>query len=178
MTESEGEGWLVLRAQSGDREALDALLEAARRTLKRYVLGMVGDVSSADDVLQETLVRIYRKLQWLDDPALFRPWAFRIASREAFRSLAKRRQAQLRDADDSVLDDIPAAMPDPPQPGELARLLEHASPASRAVLLLHYQDDLTISEVAAVLGISPGTVKSRLAYGLRTLRQAPRERAR
>lgn len=178
MTESEGEGWLVLRAQSGDREALDALLGQARGMLKRYVLGMVGDAASADDVLQETLVRIYRKLQWLDDPALFRPWAFRIASREAFRSLAKRRQAQLRDADDSFLDEIPAAVPDPPQPKELERLLEHASPASRAVLLLHYQDDLTISEVAAVLGISPGTVKSRLAYGLRTLRQARRETAR
>ena len=168
----------MLRAQSGDREALDALLERARRSLQRYVLGMVGDPSAADDVLQETLVRIYRKLSWLDDPALFRPWAFRIASREAFRALARRRQAQARDTDDSSLDDIPAVMPDRPEPGELARLLEKASPASRAVLLLHYEDDLTINEVAAVLGISAGTVKSRLAYGLRTLRQTRGETTR
>ena len=175
MDESHREEWLVLRAQSGDREALDALLESARRSLQRYVLGMVGDPSAADDVLQETLVRIYRKLSWLDDPALFRPWAFRIASRESFRALAKRRQAQVRDTDDSSLDEMPAVMPPPPEPRELARLLERASPASRAVLLLHYQDDLTINEVAAVLGISTGTVKSRLAYGLRSLRQHQRE---
>ena len=178
MTETEREAWLVLRAQSGDREALDALLDSARSFLQRYVLGMVGDPSSADDVLQETLVRIYRKLQWLDDPALFRPWSFRIASREAFRMLSKRRQAQARETDDSSLDDMPAATSERPQPGELARLIERASPASRAVLLLHYQDDLTIDEVAAVLGISTGTVKSRLAYGLRALRKARTEAAR
>ena len=178
MTDSDREAWLVLRAQSGDREALEALLESARRFLHRYVLGMVGDPSSTDDVLQEALVRIYRKLPWLDDATLFRPWAFRIASREAFRLLAKRRQARGRDTDDSGLDAVPEATPPRPEPGDLERLVERASPASRAVLLLHYQNDLTIDEVAAVLGISPGTVKSRLAYGLRTLRQARREASR
>jgi RNA polymerase sigma-70 factor (ECF subfamily) len=177
MSERDRIPWLVLRAQSGDREALNELLETARRFLHRYVLGLVGDSASAEDTLQEALVRMYRKLPWLDDATLFRPWAFRIASREAFRLLAKRRQAQVRHTDDSSLDELPAVTPEPPQPGELTRLLVAASPASRAVLLLHYQDDLTISEVAAVLGISPGTVKSRLAYGLRTLRQAHREAA-
>jgi RNA polymerase sigma-70 factor (ECF subfamily) len=177
MSETERMAWQVLRAQTGDREALNELLETTRRFLHRYVLGVVGDSSSADDVLQETLVRIYRKLPWLDDAALFRPWAFRIASREAFRIVAKRREAQARDTDDTAIEALPAVIPDPPPPEELGRLLQAASPASRAVLLLHYQDDLTINEVAAVLGISPGTVKSRLAYGLRALRQAYREAA-
>ena len=163
--------WLVLQAQSGDRAALEALLETVQGPLHRYVLGLTGDRSVADDVLQETLVRIYRKLQWLDDPALFRPWAYRIASREAFRSLGRRRRLQEREVDDSALDPVPDIRTTVPEPADLERLIAHASPASRAVLLLHYQDDLTIEEVAAVLGISAGTVKSRLAYGLRRLRQ-------
>lgn len=166
------EGWLVLRAQSGDRPALETLLGDVQPALHRYLLGLIRDRSSADDVLQETLVRIYRKLRWLDDPALFRPWAYRIASREAFRFLARRQKTQARDADEALLDDVPGPAPDPPAPGDLERLIEHASPASRAVLLLHYQDDLTIDEIAAVLGIPAGTVKSRLAYGLQRLRQA------
>lgn len=165
------QAWLVLQAQSGDRMALEALLESMQRPLYRYVLGLTGDRSVADDVLQESLVRIYRKLRWLDDPALFRPWAYRIASREAFRFLERQGKSQGREVDDSALEAMPDVELAVPEPGDLERLISQASPASRAVLLLHYQDDLTIEEVAAVLGVSVGTVKSRLAYGLRRLRQ-------
>lgn len=165
------EAWLVLRAQSGDRPALETLLSGVQSALHRYLLGLTGDGASADDVLQETLFRIYRKLRWLDDPVLFRPWAYRIASREAFRFLARRQRTQARDVDDAILEAVPEPSHDRPASDDLERLIEHASPASRAVLLLHYQDDLTIEEVAGVLGIPAGTVKSRLAYGLQRLRQ-------
>ena len=53
---------------------------------------------------------------------------------------------------------------------ELHSLLDTVSPASRAVMVLHYFEDLTLQEVAAILQLSPGTVKSRLAYGLKCLR--------
>jgi chitodextrinase len=68
----------------------------------------------------------------------------------------------------------PAPPPDT-MPGllnELTELVEELSPASRAVLLLHYVQDLSLDEVAAVLELSPGTVKSRLAYGLACLRKS------
>jgi RNA polymerase sigma-70 factor (ECF subfamily) len=175
---TDAEAWLVLRAQSGDRAALEALLGGVQPALHRYLLGMIGDRASADDVLQETLFRIYRKLPWLDDPALFRPWAYRIASREALRLLARRQSMQARDVDDAVLESLAEPIREPPAPGDLERLIEHASPSSRAVLLLHYQDGLTIEEVAAVLGIPAGTVKSRLAYGLQRLREATKRTPR
>jgi RNA polymerase sigma-70 factor, ECF subfamily len=103
-----------------------------------------------------------------------RPWAYRIASREAFRFLARRQTAQARDVDDATLETLPEPVHERPAPADLERLIEHASPASRAVLLLHYRDDLTIEEIAAVLGIPAGTVKSRLAYGLQRLREGTR----
>ena len=162
--------WLVLRAQSGDRQALETLLADIQQPLHRYVVQLIGDPSSADDVVQEALVRIYRKLRWLDDPAVFKPWAYRIASREAFRFLARRTAMQTRDAD-VELDHLPATEAAPPDPRELQRLIQGATPASRAVLLLHYQEDLTIDEVAAALDLPAGTVKSRLAYGLQRLRE-------
>lgn len=174
MTDSEA--WLVLRAQSGDRTALETLLESIQRPLYRYALRLIGDAPSADDVLQETLMRIYRKLRWLEDPALFRPWAYRIASREAFRFLARKQQSQARHANETQLEEMPDIAAASPEPGELERLVGQVSPASRAVLILHYQHDLTIDEVGAVLGIAPGTVKSRLAYGLRRLRETEKGR--
>ncbi len=169
MTDSEA--WLVLRAQSGDHEALETLLQGVQQPLHRYLLGLLRERTSADDVLQETLMRIYRKLKWLDDPVVFRAWAYRIASREAFRFLARQRQSDTRHVDDSQLEAMAHTAPGPPNVSEIQCLVERASPASRAVLILHYQHDLTIDEVAAVLGIPAGTVKSRLAYGLRRLRE-------
>ena len=74
----------VLRAQCDDREALGLLLESIQSPLHHYLRSLVGP-DGADDVLQNVLVLIFRKLVFLEDPLLFRPWAFRIASRAAFR---------------------------------------------------------------------------------------------
>lgn len=165
----------VLRAQCRDREALEALLRSAQPSLRRYLCSLAGS-TDADDVLQDALVLIVRCLGDLEDPALFRPWAFRIASRLAFRHLKKRRVWQGRHADDSVLDAMPMPVGRPPA-DTLRRLLaaESISPASRAVLLLHFEEELTLPEVAAILEIPLGTAKSRLAYGLQALRRHLRE---
>jgi RNA polymerase sigma-70 factor (ECF subfamily) len=174
MTPETREAWMVLRAQGGDREAFDALLAAVQEPLFGFVAAVTGDRTLAEDVLQEVFVRIWSGLKWLRDPALFRPWAYRIAAREAVRHSRRERR---RDAlhDDAALDALPVADAEPPDPWlleRLPRLLDRVSPASRAVLTLHYLHELSLAETAAVLGISAGTAKSRLAYGLRSLRGA------
>jgi len=168
------ETWQVLRAQTGDREALNDLLAGIQHGLYRFILSVVSDRALAEDVLQEVFLRIYRKLTWLDDPAAFRAWAYRIASREAFRLLKRERRWSARQSDEALLESLPAAAEDPP-PLDFARLVDNASPASRAVLTLHYLEGMSLDEVAAVLGIALGTVKSRLAYGLSALRRAAKE---
>jgi RNA polymerase sigma-70 factor (ECF subfamily) len=161
----------VLSAQCDDREALEQLLRGVQPALRRYLIGLVG-ATAADDVLQQALVLVYRKLGSLERPDLFRPWAFRIASREAFRHLKKERRWLTRENDDSLLDDLPApdAAPAATLPSDLLEMTD-ISPASRAVLILHFQQELTLPDVAAVLEIPLGTVKSRLSYGLAALRK-------
>jgi RNA polymerase sigma-70 factor (ECF subfamily) len=165
----------VLRAQCSDREALEALLRSVQPSLRRYLSGMTG-ATDADDLLQDVLVVIVRKLGDLEDPALFRPWTFRIASRRAFRHVRKRRLWQGRHEDDARLE----AMPTPelrPTRDAVRKLLaaESISPASRAVLMLHFVEEMSLAEVAAILEIPLGTVKSRLAYGLKSIRQYLKE---
>src|SRR5258705_13228969 len=89
----------VLRAQCRDREALEDLLRSVQPSLHRYLSGLAG-ATDADDLLQNVLVIVIRRLTTLEEPKLFRPWLFRIASREAFRHLRKRRLWQGRDEDD------------------------------------------------------------------------------
>jgi RNA polymerase sigma-70 factor, ECF subfamily len=168
-----GDAWLVLRAQAGDRAALEALLERACTLLAPYLAVMVPDEDLRSDVLQEVLVLLFRRLSTLREPRAFAAWARRVASREIFRALRRLRQHER--SHEELPPDLAAEEVDPlPAAGLLERLpalLEHVSPASRAVLALHYLDGLTLDEAAAVLDLPPGTVKSRLAYGLATLRR-------
>src|SRR5262245_7473240 len=176
MADREHETLWVLRAQVGGRDALEALFKAVQAPLFRYIVGLVDDGALAEDILQEVLFRIYRKLGWLREPALFRPWCYRIATREVYRRLKREKRWSASLHDPGLLDAVEA-----PPPGEaeidqglLARLpalLRAVSPGSRAVLVLHYQNQLTLDEVAVALGVPVGTVKSRLAYGLAALRR-------
>lgn len=179
MASLKQEDWWVLRAQSGDREALEELLKAVQEPLYRYVFRLVGERSLAEDILQDVFIIIYRKLGWLQEPSLFRSWAYRIASREAFKRLKRERRWGEQVRDDDILEAIPTPAPEenfaPELLEHLPQLIARVSPASRAVLILHYLNELPLSEVAEVLGIAPGTVKSRLAYGLQSLRRAVRE---
>ena len=170
MTSTQEASWVV-RAQCDDRDALESLLRSVQPSLTRYIRALVGP-AHADDITQEVLLTIYRKIWWLSSPDLFRPWMFRIASRTAFRYLKRERRWPERLRDDAALEEL--AAPEPaPAPVAIEELLRdgHVTLASRAVLVLHFQEDMTLPEVAAVLEIPVGTVKSRLAYGLATLRR-------
>jgi hypothetical protein len=79
---SQQEARWVLRAQCDDREAVEHLLRSIQDSLRRYIAGVVGR-PDADDVLQDVLVIVCHKLKSLHTPELFRPWAYRIASRQA-----------------------------------------------------------------------------------------------
>lgn len=164
----------MLRAQAGDRLALEVVLTALQEPLFRVIRRIVVERERSEDALQEALFRIARKLPWLQDPALLRPWAYRIASREALATVEKDRRWRHRE-DPAQLDLAAEATEIPLETRyELAALAERVaelSPASRAVVSLHYEEELTLPEVAAVLGLPLGTVKSRLAYGLQTLRR-------
>jgi RNA polymerase sigma-70 factor (ECF subfamily) len=166
---SDTEAGLALRAQVGDRDALESLLRGVQPAIARYVSRLVGP-DHAPDVVQEVLIAIARKLTWLTEPRLFRPWAFRIASRAAFRHLKKEKR-WVQHPDETAIEAM-AAM-EPPSDELLQELLasNELSPASRAVLLLHFREEMPLADVAAVLEIPVGTAKSRLAYGLRALRR-------
>lgn len=88
MATSKQEAQWVLGAQCDDREAIESLLRDVQPRLRRYLRSLVGK-DDVDDVLQDVLILIYRKLASLHTPKLFRPWGYRIASREAFRHLKK-----------------------------------------------------------------------------------------
>ena len=165
------DGVVVARAIAGDRDVLDDILAALQRPLYRYISRLLTQRETAEDALQEVLFLICKKIVWLRDPELLRPWAFRIASRECFRQLRseKRRSEEILDLDtletgasESILQEWEPRLLD---------WVDELPPASRAVIVLHYLEEMSLHEVAVVLEILPGTVKSRLAYALARVRR-------
>ena len=164
---------MVLRSQAGDREALEELLRGLQAVLYHYIRRLVGP-DGAEDVLQDVFLEICRHLRQLHEPEFFRAWAYRIATRASFAFLRRKRLWLVRHEEDVELDELPSGLEESSAilVAQLHLLLSEVSPASRAVLALHYLEDLSIHEVAAILQLSAGTVKSRLAYGLNCLRTA------
>jgi RNA polymerase sigma-70 factor (ECF subfamily) len=159
---------LVLLAQTGDRVALEQLLRETYAPLRRYTTRLAG-ATLADDILQETSLQIFRKLPFLREPGVFRPWTFRIASRIAFSHL--KRAHLWQPLEDAPLEPLTTPNLGEPPDEAFLTLLDQVTPASRAVLLLHYLHDLSLEESAAILEIPIGTAKSRLHYGVNTLRK-------
>jgi RNA polymerase sigma-70 factor (ECF subfamily) len=168
---------LVLRCQDGDEDALRSLVLRWQSRLLRIARPMVNDVESTRDIVQETWIAAASGLRKLHDPASFPTWIRRIVlnkctdhvrKRVADRRVkaeieaqATRQQRQLEGAQDSTEDHrlLIAA---------LAQLPEE----QRAILVLHYLDELPIGQIARVLGLAPGTVKSRLFYARDRLKTA------
>ena len=170
MTDNPDEPLLVLRVQSGDRAALEQLLLRMYERLRGYIVKLVGS-GAADDLLQEVAVRVFQSLVHLRDPRAFWPWAYRIATRLAFRHLKREKKWRTFEREQyAPASELPRQFIEEDANSDLLSMVDRLPPASRAVLLLHYQQSLAIEETAAILAIPVGTAKSRLAYGIGKLR--------
>jgi RNA polymerase sigma-70 factor, ECF subfamily len=175
MNDEENESLLVALVQHGDVAAFEKLLRRLYRPLRSYLAAMVGD-SVAEDVLQEVSLRIYRHIRFLREPKAFRAWAYRIATRIALVHLEREKQWRKVKSDPDLQQAFPSVvMPLDESDSEFLSMVGRVSPASRAVLLLHFQQHLSLEEAAAILDIPVGTAKLRLAYGLNTLRRLIKE---
>jgi RNA polymerase sigma factor (sigma-70 family) len=145
----------VTAAQSGDTMAIDALVDE----LMPYVGRICGGIAleRAEDAAQETLIAVLRALPRLREPAAVRGWVRRIAVREAVRVARDARKRPVAEHSD----DVPAPG-DPALVVEVRDQLERMDPAQRAVLVLRDLEGLSEAEVAELLDVAPGTVKSRL----------------
>ncbi len=167
---------LVLRAQAGDRGALDPLFRLWNTRLTRHAARQVG-ADMASDAVQNAWVGIVRNLGSLADPARFGPWAYRMVSNKAAdqvrkarrdRRLTRRAAERARSAAEPV---NRRDASDDPEMVALRRAIRDLPDTHRTVLTLHYVDGLSTHEIGRALGVPPGTVKSRLFNARRLVRE-------
>jgi RNA polymerase sigma-70 factor (ECF subfamily) len=153
---------LVMDAQTGRVEALEALVSRWQKRLWRYACHLTGRTDAAWDVTQEGWLGIVRGIRRLHDPAHFKAWAYRIVTNKANDWIGReRRRAQARSkAPEPVATACQTLHTD--VSNDVRDLLNRLSDRSRTVLTLHYIEGFRVAEVAGILRIAPGTVKSRL----------------
>ena len=168
---------LVLRCRRGDPAAWRELIALWERRLFYYVRRLVGGERDAWDVLQRTWLAAYQSLPTLKEPRALRAWLYRIAHRQAVSHL--RHVGAAPDAGAAAIDEtteLPDGDEDLSFSADAAEQvhagLSELSLAHREVLTLHFLEDMSVDEVAAVLDVPPGTVKSRLFHAKRALRAA------
>ncbi len=168
---------LVRRFLSGDRSAFALLVERHERRVYNLALRMTGSEEDARDAAQDAFLTALRKLSTFRGEAAFTTWLHRVAVNACYDLLRKRQRAPLlsRSGQDEWEPEPPAA-PDHADLTDLSvdvqRALLEVSEDYRAVMVLHDVQDLPYEEVAAILGVPVGTVKSRLHRGRVALARA------
>jgi RNA polymerase sigma-70 factor, ECF subfamily len=161
---------LVERARQGDREAYEALAREAAQRLYPVAFRVVRDRDLADEALQRGLVAIWKELPKLRDAEKFEAWSYRVVLRFCTDELRRRGRAAGDVTDISSRLSTSDQQSDLADRDQLERAFGKLTPEHRAVIVLTYYRGLTGAEAAAALGISPGTVASRLHYALRQMR--------
>jgi len=168
---------LVRRYLSGDRAAFAALVERHERRVYNLALRMTGREEDARDATQDAFLTVLRKLSSFRGEAAFTTWLHRVTVNACYDLLRKRQRAPLLDRGQ---DDLPAREP-PPAPDhadtsslsmDVQQALLQVPEDFRAVMILHDVHDLRQEEVAAIVGVPIGTVKSRLHRGRIALAKA------
>src|ERR1039458_5801884 len=153
--------WLALRCQLGETGAFEDLIAVMERPLLFYAASLTGNTDSALDVLQEVWIKAFRGIRKLKNPGSLRSWLYSITHGIAVDRIRKnysREQAEKVQFEE--LEE--AAEPSFAQEDAAAihRALSQIGLRHREVLVLHFLEDLSLAEIAAVVGCSEGTVRS------------------
>lgn len=164
---------LVIRCQLGERAAFEELTERWHPPLWNYLRRVSGADDAAKDVAQDVWLRVLRGIARLRDGSRLRPWLFGIA-RRALMDRLRQQYAGVVDSDIDVADLAADQTTDSLEQdiADMEHELERLPVTEREVLTLFYLRELSLAEVAEVLAVPVGTVKSRLYRARRLLRQA------
>ncbi len=176
-SDPESDEQLMARVRGGEVEAFDALFERYRRRLFGFLFRRCDETAAAEDLFQETWIRVIRARNRFDPRRRFSTWLFQIANnlcRDRVRRLAVdiRKREALHEQAQVRSESAAASSPElsVALPAGLRERLAALPDRLREVLVLRYYHDLSEGEIAEIVGVPRGTVKSRLHTAVKTLR--------
>lgn len=177
MPISASDGQLISRLQGGDLDALGILYERYKTRVYRTALAITRESSAAEDLLQDTFLRLHKYAHHIDNSLPLEPWLYRVTVNLAYTRETRRKRWQT--PLDGVIDKLTSpARHNPEWQAEMNELQTKILSAiaslnfnQRTVVVLYYLNSLSLKEIAFILDCPVGTVKSRLHYGRENLFQ-------
>jgi RNA polymerase sigma-70 factor (ECF subfamily) len=176
----------LTRLRRGDVEAVAALMERYQHRLYRYLLRLVRQPATAEDLFQQTWLRVMERIQSYNPQRSFEGWLFALAHNLAIDFLRRYRPESLDDplpSGDSRVETMAGSgrgalehLLARERAGRLAECVVELPVVFREVLTLRFEEEMQLDEIAAVLALPLGTVKTRLHRALKHLRQAFQEK--
>lgn len=174
---------LVTAAQGGDGEALNELFNAFYNDVYYFVLKTVKDEDLACDITQESFVEIIHTIGDLKEPAAFVKWMKQITYHQCTRYFKKKKDVLVDEDEegntifDIVAEDRTEFIPDEALDQQdfkktILAMLDELSEEQRAAVLMYYYDELSVKQIAEIQGVSEGTVKSRLNYARKSIKNS------
>lgn len=172
---------IVQRARTGDSHALEEIYNGTRQMVYFTALGIVRNEDDAEDVVQDTYIKVFQNIARLQDERAFISWLKTIVVNISKNSLKKRKPTlfQNREEEDAALgtieevgeDFLPQEYVDQEEKREIVRsMIENLPDTQRTAVMLYYFDELPLSEVSRVMETTEGTTKSRLNYARKQIR--------
>lgn len=167
MEQRQADAW-ILSIATGDMRALESLYNAMYREIYGYLLSMLGDPHAAEDLAQDTFLRVYRYAPKFTASGAGKSWVYKIAGRLALTYRARNRV---------ITEELPETLASPENAEErvldaqmVAQAMAALSDDERQVVSLHAVSGLSLREIADMLDVPLGTVKWRHAQAIRKLR--------
>ena len=164
---------LVMAMQAGDKRAFGLLYQHYHRDLRRFAAYLLANPAVAEDLVQNVWLKVSQRIARLNDPAVFTSWLYRAVRWEVLdyqRQAASRKQQPIDD-DEPMAVSGPDYIQQHTDYSDLSKALAVLAAAERMVLQLHYLHELELSQIALIIEVPIGTVKSRLYRARQQLQQ-------
>jgi RNA polymerase sigma-70 factor (ECF subfamily) len=171
------DGALIQQLQADDLDALGHLYDRHKRLVYRTALAITGDPEASADLLQDVFLRLYRFIDNVDCGRPLEPWLYRMTANLAYTWIKRHKRwgmswEELAEKLTIGRRPTPAAVVESQDAWQQVRQAVLSLPFSqRVVVVMYYINDLSLQEIAEILDIPEGTVKSRLYYGRRALKE-------
>ncbi|MHC4638205.1 MAG: RNA polymerase sigma factor [Planctomycetota bacterium] len=153
---------LILDCQSGRKKAIDLLVSRWQKRLWSHAYRMTNDADAAWEITQESWIGIIRGIRKLNDPAFFRAWAYKIVTNKIKDWIKKKNHNSRLIETETDIRTGSTENSSKPDHGDVSEILGMLPVDKRGILILYYFEQLSVSEIAKVLRVPNGTVKSRL----------------
>lgn len=164
--------WIALRCQAGEQQGFEDLVALMERPILYYATKLTGNAETALEIVQNVWIKVFRGIRSLKDPASLRPWLYRVAHGMAVdhirQDISRDRAEEAHAASLHEATDVSFKRDDA---AAIHEALNDLQPKHREVLVLYFLEDFSLAEVAMIAGCSEGTVKSRIYYAKKAMKE-------